>query len=292
MPDEANTTNESSEPVSAPPPTDGALAVAVADEPKEVVASAVTAAASEAEQNDVTSPADIPEVAAVPSAAEAPDAASEQPAVADSAVKGVDAAPEQTVAESEQAVHTSAKTTPPSVQKPPTEAPQETASPAEPNAPNGRNGAFATAGNNPEKPAFTLETASEPAAQPNSQIVRESAPQMPQETSSAEISPETSVSRPAEQIMQSLPSVAVPSTAGILSRLREKWLELKGVRTQKRLAKILALASARGCVTNDDVEKLLHVAHNTATRYLVKLVAAGSLRREGAKGAGVKYYPI
>jgi predicted HTH transcriptional regulator len=51
---------------------------------------------------------------------------------------------------------------------------------------------------------------------------------------------------------------------------------------------ILELA-AKGPVTNDDVQKLLRVSHATAARYLRALVASGALRREGARGAGVRY---
>lgn len=57
---------------------------------------------------------------------------------------------------------------------------------------------------------------------------------------------------------------------------------------EEHLEKIVAFAQTRPYVTNDDIEKLLHVSDATASRYLKMLVAAGKLVKEG-KGRGVKY---
>ena len=81
---------------------------------------------------------------------------------------------------------------------------------------------------------------------------------------------------------------------GLLPKLREKL----GFRTEKRLAKIVELArnptslKLRGTreITNDDVEKLLHVSDASATNYLSKLVKRGSLRVSGPKNHA-KYLP-
>jgi len=43
----------------------------------------------------------------------------------------------------------------------------------------------------------------------------------------------------------------------------------------------LELAKKKGEITNDDVEKLLHVSDDTATRYLFQLVKEGKLLRVG-----------
>jgi Fic family protein len=64
-----------------------------------------------------------------------------------------------------------------------------------------------------------------------------------------------------------------------LRQLWQKFLEsLKG-RKAKRLEKILQLAKEKGQITNDDVEKHLHVSDKTATRYLNELVRGGKLKR-------------
>ncbi len=82
---------------------------------------------------------------------------------------------------------------------------------------------------------------------------------------------------------------------GLLPKLREKL----GFRTEKRLAKIVELArnptsqklcGAKEGITNDDVEKLLHVSDASATNYLSKLVKRGSLRVSGPKNHA-KYLP-
>jgi predicted HTH transcriptional regulator len=45
-------------------------------------------------------------------------------------------------------------------------------------------------------------------------------------------------------------------------------------------------------VTNDEVEKLLHVSDATATRYLAVLVKEGKIRKIGTAGSGVAYQKI
>ncbi len=45
----------------------------------------------------------------------------------------------------------------------------------------------------------------------------------------------------------------------------------------------------KGAVTNEDVEKLLHVSDATATRYLSQLEKEGLLRQAGRTGKNVKY---
>jgi len=52
-------------------------------------------------------------------------------------------------------------------------------------------------------------------------------------------------------------------------------------RTRKRLDKILAEFDKKKTLTNDDVEKLLHVSDATATRYLYELVKEGKIKRTG-----------
>ncbi len=50
-----------------------------------------------------------------------------------------------------------------------------------------------------------------------------------------------------------------------------------------KLQKILAFAAKHQSITNDDVEKLLHVSDATASRYLATLVKNGWLAKEGAR---------
>ena len=58
---------------------------------------------------------------------------------------------------------------------------------------------------------------------------------------------------------------------------------------EKKLAKIMALFAKQTAVTNDEVEKLLHVSDATATRYLSILAERGKLKQVGHTGRGVRY---
>ena len=65
-------------------------------------------------------------------------------------------------------------------------------------------------------------------------------------------------------------------------------LAKRRAKTGEYLEKIVAHAREKKEITNDDVEKLLHVADATASRYLKMLVERGKLIRAG-KGRSVKY---
>ncbi len=63
-------------------------------------------------------------------------------------------------------------------------------------------------------------------------------------------------------------------------------------RKQKKLTKIMALFLKKNHITNDEVEKLLHVSDATATRYLSQLEKQGKLKQTGRTGKGVTYIKI
>jgi predicted HTH transcriptional regulator len=127
-------------------------------------------------------------------------------------------------------------------------------------------------------------------------------PQIEQETPIEETLPETQpeVEEPQienQEIPQGAPPITQPppqpevSVQPEPSRLRQLWqkfLESLKERKAKRLEKILQLAREKGEITNDDVERLLHVSDKTATRYLNELVREGKLKRLGSP-SHVKY---
>lgn len=87
-----------------------------------------------------------------------------------------------------------------------------------------------------------------------------------------------------EELPKEEPEIVSPSPSSpfsFISSLLEKAREKIRLRKQKRLEKILELARKKGEITNDDVEKLLHVSDATATRYLSQLVKEGKLLRVG-----------
>jgi predicted HTH transcriptional regulator len=51
----------------------------------------------------------------------------------------------------------------------------------------------------------------------------------------------------------------------------------------------MAAITAKGSITNDQVEKLLHISDATATRYLSQLEKEGKLQQIGTTGKSVKY---
>ncbi|OGG50758.1 hypothetical protein A2763_02430 [Candidatus Kaiserbacteria bacterium RIFCSPHIGHO2_01_FULL_54_36] len=98
------------------------------------------------------------------------------------------------------------------------------------------------------------------------------------------------------------PPTTPPTSASTPAITRNRELLMKGhaktqERKQKKLDRIMAMfeekkqdgSTSSPQVTNNDVEKLLHVSDATATRYLSILVKEGRVRRVGKTGAGVVY---
>jgi len=60
-------------------------------------------------------------------------------------------------------------------------------------------------------------------------------------------------------------------------------------RKRKKIEKIMKLFQKKEQITNDEVEKLLHVSDATATRYLSALESEGKIKQLGKTGKGVIY---
>lgn len=63
-------------------------------------------------------------------------------------------------------------------------------------------------------------------------------------------------------------------------------------RKRKKLNKVMSLFLEKSKITNDEVEKLLHVSDATATRYLSQLEKEGKIKQSGKTGKGVSYSRI
>ena len=61
---------------------------------------------------------------------------------------------------------------------------------------------------------------------------------------------------------------------------------------RKKLDSILTLFAKRTNITNDEVEKFLHVSDATATRYLSQLEKENKIKQVGKTGKGVSYSKI
>ncbi len=63
-------------------------------------------------------------------------------------------------------------------------------------------------------------------------------------------------------------------------------------RKRKKRDKIMLALTTKNKITNDEVEKLLHVSDATATRYLSALEKEGKIKQVGKTGTGVVYSKI
>jgi len=73
---------------------------------------------------------------------------------------------------------------------------------------------------------------------------------------------------------------------GLLRQMARATIQL---RREKKLLKIMEQFAKQTEITNDEVEKLLHVSDATATRYLSELQKRGKLKQVGTTGRGVSY---
>ena len=86
-------------------------------------------------------------------------------------------------------------------------------------------------------------------------------------------------------------STANPIT-NLVSGIIVKARAVLQINKRKKLDKIMVDVAKRGSITNDQVEKLLHVSDATSTRYLSQLVKEGKLKQVGKVGPGVRYVKI
>lgn len=104
--------------------------------------------------------------------------------------------------------------------------------------------------------------------------------------------PSSPASTPAEPSPTSAPApqpVVVIQQANPRSFLA-KALEKIQFRKRAKLERIVKLALEKKAITNDQVEKLLHVSDATASRYLLQLVKDGKFKRVGPAGRA-RYEP-
>src|SRR3989338_8711406 len=134
--------------------------------------------------------------------------------------------------------------------------------------------------------ATTPETA--PSAQSSGEPTQTAQPETP--TAQMGRSEPLPNQQPASQ-----PSAPTQATAPIVHRGRDVLTKARATiqdRKHKKLEKILEALTAKGKITNDEVEKLLHVSDATATRYLSALEKEGKIQQVGKTGKAVKYTRI
>ncbi|MGB8816109.1 MAG: hypothetical protein WCC74_02680 [Minisyncoccia bacterium] len=115
----------------------------------------------------------------------------------------------------------------------------------------------------------------------------------PENPDSTEIIPESSepLNIPQTQTPQ-MPAnepFVIEQNPSFLRRLLAKAQESIQFRKRKKLDKIMSMFEIKSKITNDEVEKLLHVSDATATRYLTILKQENKIKQEGKTGKAVFY---
>jgi hypothetical protein len=101
---------------------------------------------------------------------------------------------------------------------------------------------------------------------------------------------------PEQQTAQMAGNEPIDLAEEIKIKKREENLKLANQtrleKKREKIDKILDLFAKQTNLTNDEVEKLLHVSDATATRYLETLEKEGKIKQVGKTGKGVKYEKI
>lgn len=113
---------------------------------------------------------------------------------------------------------------------------------------------------------------------------------IPPASASAESSGATAPEPP--PVAASAPVATAPITTGNSRDMFVKARSVIQVRKHEKLDKIMEALNTKDKITNDDVEKLLHVSDATATRYLSALEKDGKIKQVGKTGIGVVYTKI
>lgn len=104
--------------------------------------------------------------------------------------------------------------------------------------------------------------------------------------------PEPTVAEPPkEEPKETTPEAIIPAKSLAL-KLLIKAREAIQFRKRKKLDHLMSLFLKKSQITNDDVEKLLHVSDATVTRYLSILEKEGKIKQSGKTGKGVSYSRI
>ena len=91
------------------------------------------------------------------------------------------------------------------------------------------------------------------------------------------------------------PSAAAPVQTGILHTARDLLNKARVAiqdRKRKKRDKIMLALTTKSKITNDEVEKLLHVSDATATRYLSALEKEGKIKQVGKTGKSANYQKL
>ena len=148
----------------------------------------------------------------------------------------------------------------------------------------------------PTPPPATEPTILPPEARPSVEAAPAEAPPAEPQTAQIPVS-EPLPSEPAPALTQVAPAQATSTTARPDSRqyASDRLVMARASiqdRKRNKIDKIMEVLTTKDKVTNDEVEKLLHVSDATATRYLSALEKDGKIKQVGKTGMGVVYTKV
>src|SRR3989338_2591604 len=123
----------------------------------------------------------------------------------------------------------------------------------------------------------------------------ESSSEIPENQGSSSSKPETAQIPVFEPLAETTPKEVSPVSSKPKLSQKDLWrrfLDKVSIGKRKKLDKIMALFLQQSKITNDEVEKFLHVSDATATRYLSILEKEGKIKQNGKTGKGVSYSRI
>lgn len=149
----------------------------------------------------------------------------------------------------------------------------------------------------PENPENTIMEVKTPVSTPetltaqipvNEPLVFNSEPK--DEEVKPEIKPEPTEPKPTPEV---IPAIAViPKSKSLARELLVKARNMIQFRKRKKLNKIMNMFEKKQKITNDEVEKFMHVSDATATRYLSQLEKENKIKQSGKTGKFVFYSKI
>ncbi len=156
----------------------------------------------------------------------------------------------------------------------------------------------------PESPSPVTETpapesvqsAPEPIPAPAEDVqapeTAQSAPQTGQTEGNEPIEPKPDPIPPPSAAAPQAQPLIIPPTGNFIRNLLAKASAKIQSKKKAKLDKIMQLLNTKNKITNDEVEKFLHVSDATAARYLSALAKEGKIKQIGKTGTGVVYQKV
>lgn len=115
------------------------------------------------------------------------------------------------------------------------------------------------------------------------------------EPSTAQIPPNEPIGELVKPELEPEKIIPVPEIVSNKNKILELLAKAKNAiqfRKRKKLDRVMALFLKKSKITNDEVEKFIHVSDATATRYLSQLEKEGKIKKSGKTGHAVSYSRI